>query len=297
MKKIIIVVVSIITLVSALILPTFADSASQFEFLYDNRNPDITSASQILGNPTADMVIGFSNTIDERSQIASPSFLAVNYCRVYYYDIETARYWYLPGYGSVSLTWENSVLVLTYQNLYSEAQESYKLRYAFSNSGYPSKYINTWWSHNENDEPTGSVSGVQVKYYAFGVPSSSNVFDMQSLEEIDCTISYPYLSEKNYYSGYENGTQGGYSNGYHVGYQEGLQIGEDIGYSQGLEDGSEGMMDFRNLIFSIFDAPFYILATAFDFEVFGINIAATLLGIISVVALVIVLKWLIPKFF
>lgn len=110
----------------------------------------------------------------------------------------------------------------------------------------------------------------------------------------ECGIKplYPYVSGAyKFADSYNQGVIDGYGNGFAEGVDFGLDEGYQDGYSDGLvnADGTS-WMNLKNLIFTIFDAPFYVLSTAFSFEVFGINIAGTLIGLITLGAVVWILK-------
>ena len=86
----------------------------------------------------------------------------------------------------------------------------------------------------------------------------------------------------------------GYDDGYEVGYDTGNSDGYADGKTDGIEIGKTEAMNSKDtmsgLIYSIIDAPFNVLASAFDFEVFGINIASFLITIVSLLIVAFVLK-------
>ena len=86
----------------------------------------------------------------------------------------------------------------------------------------------------------------------------------------------------------------GHDDGYKVGYDTGNSDGYAVGKTDGIEIGKTEAMNSKDtmsgLIYSIIDAPFNVLASAFDFEVFGINIASFLITIVSLLIVAFVLK-------
>lgn len=116
-----------------------------------------------------------------------------------------------------------------------------------------------------------------------------------------------------YYTGYDvgqtHGYQDGLTEGYNEGYngQDGYPLGYEYGYENGAQQGyadakavydnSEAWKNMKNVIFAMYDAPFYIIQESFDFDIFGINIAGTIIGLISLSIIVFVLSFVIQKFF
>ena len=114
---------------------------------------------------------------------------------------------------------------------------------------------------------------------------------------------YQPIYDEGYFDGFGDGElvgqEYGYTNGHEVGYRE----GRAVGYSQGLKDGfdaadtSQAWANMKNLIFAIFDAPFYVISYSLNFDLFGINIAGTLIALISLAIVVFILKIILVKLF
>lgn len=129
-----------------------------------------------------------------------------------------------------------------------------------------------------------------------------------------CTIS-PDVESSIYQSGYNAGNEAGYNNGYKIGYDyasqkigpEQYSIGHAEGYSQGHSEGfSEGYetgyrygainnpqgtpvtLNISSIISSITSSVGSFLTSAFDIEIFGINIAG-LLSVLILVAFVLII--------
>lgn len=66
-------------------------------------------------------------------------------------------------------------------------------------------------------------------------------------------------------------------------------------YEQGYRDGIAKSEDYslKNLIFNILDAPFNIIRTALNFEIFGVNVSALVFFMLSIVLVGFVIKRLI----
>lgn len=103
--------------------------------------------------------------------------------------------------------------------------------------------------------------------------------------------------EEGYYTGitvgYNDGVRSGERSGYEKGYKEGEAYGYSVGYEQGSLYNSETGLTFRNLIFGLIDAPFKVFRESFNFEIFGVNISALILFVISGLLITWVIKKLI----
>ena len=106
-----------------------------------------------------------------------------------------------------------------------------------------------------------------------------------------------------YDEGYTAGTDDGYDTGYTAGYNAGASDnnvsysdGYDAGYAVGYDTGKAEIQNsastFSSLFFNILDAPFDVIRGAFNFEIFGINVASVLLFFVSVAAIAFLLKFL-----
>lgn len=139
---------------------------------------------------------------------------------------------------------------------------------------------------------------------------------IHSVTDLSTIFSYSLISRaKTYSDGYNDGEEKGYSDGYDFGHYDGYGVGYDDGALAGWESGkdygfkygydearkvydtSNAWADMKNLIFAIFDAPFYVISYSLDFDLFGINIASTLIALISTALIVWILKIIIVKLF
>lgn len=125
-------------------------------------------------------------------------------------------------------------------------------------------------------------------------------------------------SDKGYQSGltdgYNNGLDDGYDNGYDVGFSDGTaesQVQLDYlqnevhkletqnsqleqekieEYNKGYNDSAEDNQSFKDMVFSIIEAPFKVIKEALNFEIFGINISGLVLFLITGALIIFILK-------
>lgn len=154
-------------------------------------------------------------------------------------------------------------------------------------------------------------------YFSFELPISSYFSSAIGSAPFD---GYGYYSQPcgivnidalNYYykffldnqNAYQNGYQAGYDLGssqinqssYNAGYDKGYALGAetyyDIGYNQGVNSAHE--YTFDSLLSSVFDVPVRTFTSLFNFEILGINMASFFLSILTLCAVLAVVKMLI----
>lgn len=88
--------------------------------------------------------------------------------------------------------------------------------------------------------------------------------------------------------GYDDGVKAGeslhandYQNGYGDGYTEGEAVGWQNGEAHGITETQNTVKGVKNVVFAIFDAPVRLIDGMLDFELFGINLSATVKVIIT----------------
>ena len=81
-------------------------------------------------------------------------------------------------------------------------------------------------------------------------------------------------------NGIKKGKTIGYAIGYSVGEENGIKKGKTIGYKE-YEDEKGASFKLKDLLFGIIDAPFNIIKSALNFEIFGINLSSVILFLIS----------------
>lgn len=86
-----------------------------------------------------------------------------------------------------------------------------------------------------------------------------------------------------------------YYEGYYNGYDDGYNDGYDEGIIKGIEMSSETDYTLRGLINAIILAPFNFVKTAFNFEIFGVNMSSTITFIFTYVIIVSVLIFVIKR--
>ena len=83
-----------------------------------------------------------------------------------------------------------------------------------------------------------------------------------------------------YNMGFSDGEDSGYDIGYSLGEENGIKKGKTIGYKE-YEDEKGASFKLKDLLFGIIDAPFNIIKSALNFEIFGINLSSVILFLIS----------------
>lgn len=103
----------------------------------------------------------------------------------------------------------------------------------------------------------------------------------------------PFISSemltKMYESGYNSGYTNGERNGYNIGFGDGKREGYDIGYNEGYL-ASQGGEGFSGLFDGIAKVPITTLTSLLGFEIFGVNVLGTLLGILTIVVVAFLIK-------
>lgn len=311
-KRIAIFSVCVLVLVSILCTSVFADfnegqkyyiNDTYFDFFRENYNPanywNILNydVDVIDDNRLPDISVGFQNTLDDISGIYDTRLLNFGYCVINYTDNFGLVY---QLYCSVSLDFItdtnniNRVKISINEWGTDTTTHVYDLVYDYN--------FDYWYRSSDNLRIRDVIIDVYLRpeFEGSGDFIASHFYNPDDLAYIS-TIAYPYLLNLDRQSLINFGYGNGYEEGRLDGYAAGDQVGYDRGYEEGKFDGATegttGWMNFKNLIFTIFDAPFYILTTALDFELFGINIAGTLIGIISLALIVSILKIIIVRLF
>lgn len=106
--------------------------------------------------------------------------------------------------------------------------------------------------------------------------------------EVNKVCSFYSSYDESFSTGFNSGFDAGYADGYYVGsafgYSTGYDTGYDIGYDTGYNDAENAespQMSFVSLLSSIFTFPYDLVKTAFDVDLFGVNISALILGIFA----------------
>lgn len=240
--------------------------------------------------------------------ISKPNFPSTDYARISYWwtdgvleDITIEVYGmigtgykvfhWLPSYGNYNLQlWLNPSALVDIEcndwgRNYSSANDFIDSMFRRSIISYPKTYTEGYNS--------GYIAGNDFGYeqgYGDG-------YDQGNIDGIQHGI------QQGITEGYNQGFDIGYSDGYDDGSLAGWESGKDYGFIYGYDearkvyDTTNAWADMKNLIFAIFDAPFYVISYSLDFDLFGINIAGTLIALISTALIVWILKIIIAKLF
>lgn len=96
--------------------------------------------------------------------------------------------------------------------------------------------------------------------------------------------------DQGYAEGNQNGYSSGYTDGYDIGREAGYNEGWNIGYEDGYRNGSPLTLDVPSIITAIPEGAKTIINNALDFEIFGINVAGTLLAVLVVTIVAFIVK-------
>lgn len=317
-KRIIAFICSFVVIVSCIVIPSFAFNQDEFDQtslvnfssyqsyfdVYGNRvyymqllNPDYSN----LGSAAPDMAFSFPDKMPD----TTGGFQAVllRHTRTLVSFQQAGIYTDVLSSTTVRISTDDSdgddmledgepvkIVIELYEWGADTATHAYDLVYYF-NDGF--------WVRSDTNSVVKDVS-VGLYFHPYGVNGNSNYmgeYNPEALNLLNVKTVFPYFNvgygQYEYNQGYEKGRIDGFTEGDQYGYDRGYEEGK----FDGATEGTTGWMNFKNLIFTIFDAPFYILTTALDFELFGINIAGTLIGIISLALIVFILKIIIVRLF
>lgn len=100
--------------------------------------------------------------------------------------------------------------------------------------------------------------------------------------------SYDQGYNSGYQIGNQEGQQQGYNDGFSTGKLEGIGEGFNQGYNEGIRDSNK--YSFLGLIGAVFDAPIQAFNGLFDFELLGVNMRSFMLALLTLCAVVTVLR-------
>lgn len=142
-----------------------------------------------------------------------------------------------------------------------------------------------WYVNKINEQPLSlyemldATSGAHMDYTNEQV---INEVMRQLIFEVNYDMT-PLLEGRyniGYNMGFSDGEDSGYDIGYSVGEENGIKKGKTIGYKE-YEDEKGASFKLKDLLFGIIDAPFNIIKSALNFEIFGINLSSVILFLIS----------------
>lgn len=150
---------------------------------------------------------------------------------------------------------------------------------------YYSDIYTPWYVYKTNEQPLSlyemldATSGARMDYTNEQV---INEVMRQLIFDVNYDIT-PLLEGRyniGYNMGFSDGEDSGYDIGYSVGEENGIKKGKTIGYKE-YEDEKGASFKLKDLLFGIIDAPFNIIKSALNFEIFGINLSSVILFLIS----------------
>lgn len=150
---------------------------------------------------------------------------------------------------------------------------------------YYSDIYTPWYVNKTNEQPLSlyemldATSGAHMDYTNEQV---INEVMRQLLFDVNYDMT-PLLEGRynnGYNMGFSDGEDSGYDIGYSVGEEDGIKKGKTIGYKE-YEDEKGASFKLKDLLFGVIDAPFNIIKSALNFEIFGINLSSVILFLIS----------------
>lgn len=160
---------------------------------------------------------------------------------------------------------------------------------------YYSDIYTPWYVNYYNQQPLNlyqmldATSGAHMDYTMVQVV---NEVMRQLIFEVNSDMT-PLLDERynvGYRKGFSEGEDSGYDIGYSAGEENGIKNGKTIGYKE-YEDEKGASFKLKDLLFGIIDAPFNIIKSALNFEIFGINLSSVILFLMSTSLVFFVIKF------
>lgn len=160
---------------------------------------------------------------------------------------------------------------------------------------YYSDIYTPWYVNKTNEQPLSlyemldATSGANMDYTNEQVINEvmrQLMFDVNN----DMTPLLEGRYNIGYNRGFSDGEDSGYDIGYSVGEENGIKKGKTIGYKE-YEDEKGASFKLKDLLFGIIDAPFNIIKSALNFEIFGINLSSVILFLISTSLVFFVIKF------
>ena len=304
-KRIAVAFCALIVLAFSLVLPLSADATEyeQYDYPYDLTlksdrlgevwNADdynLISNKQLLIANRASLILYYSNGNIRRynRKIALQGMSYVNKegdqikCQIQIYDSDGD---YVDYYGSFCIGYDT---------------ES-GLQRVYSWLGDADDFVNPL----ELDYFVISIDETAGASFSFKTILNGIGFQLLTREGAELYWTSGYYS--GYDTGYDHGKADGVAESYPVGREDGYKAGYDVGRAEGYPVGyAQGKIDHESLaewanvkylLFAILDAPFYVLSYSLNFELLGINIAGTLISLISLAIIVFILKIILVKIF
>lgn len=168
----------------------------------------------------------------------------------------------------------------------------YQVKFTYGSTNYFSYYVD-WITNLDADNYFVDLSpyvftdigdsGLRTYLLIFDRSSSNNETVFNLLYDINASASY--------LDGYDNGFTYGYDNGYIDGTRSGYQSG----YVDGLNEGTSFDSTASTIFEGIFDVgllPVNVFLTIFNFDLFGVNIAGIISGLLTLAVVVIIIRFM-----
>mgnify|MGYP001508808950 FL=1 len=142
-----------------------------------------------------------------------------------------------------------------------------------------------WYVYYYNEQPLSLYEKLDSTSGAYMYYTNEQVIN-EVMRQLIFEVNYdmtPLLEGRyniGYNMGFSDGEDSGYDIGYSVGEENGIKKGKTIGYKE-YEDEKGASFKLKDLLFGIIDAPFNIIKSALNFEIFGINLSSVILFLIS----------------
>ena len=150
---------------------------------------------------------------------------------------------------------------------------------------YYSDIYTPWYVNKTNEQPLSLYEMLDATGGAHMDYTNEQVIN-EVMRQLIFDVNYdmtPLLEGRyniGYNMGFSDGEDSGYDIGYSVGEENGIKKGKTIGYKE-YEDEKGASFKLKDLLFGIIDAPFNIIKSALNFEIFGINLSSVILSLIS----------------
>lgn len=279
MKKIIISIICLVTVIAVTILPTFAftqsnDTASKADCVftingtgYYMQQAYIQMNGEYFFNTYGDVLIFTANRVRVDGANYREYPISEYGYYVYFNADDNRGSWLFNIYDVVNDEWSSYDALST--NIYAFATVH----------GLPIIY-------NQNIE-------VMIVNYHDQAFDSNLWFPFWSAFKMADTTMVSYPSSMSATQSYQSGYDVGYGVGKADGLTEGYNNGVTVGFSQGQTDIVKTSGTLRQFISAIFTAPSHFINTIFDFELFGFNVAGIVRTILALLILALVATFII----
>lgn len=271
-----------------------SDFISKFDFVCENVetfviDSDSPSLNFVVSGLSSNCFDFFDDTTKTADTITFIYYGPNNVNGTSFYNPDSLDYYNLDDV--LSLTFSQRTFAYTYYRNVFLFNSKYCIPYLITcDFVYSFSYNNAYF--------VGMSSSLYNKYLSYhdGLSSGSDDFLSGQNSVLNNPNDYGLYSKDDYDNNYNNG----YSIGETVGennvknnpsnYDLYSKDDYDSNYNLGYSDSQNDQSTFKKLMFSIIDSPFNVLSNAFDFEIFGINLSAFLISIVSLLLVFFVIR-------